>query len=122
MSRTFRPLATLDALDGAVRASHTQPVVLFKHSRTCGTSAIAHEEMEALLDDPHLTSDVFILYMQGDRPVSDAIAARFKVRHESPQVLIISNGTVAWHGSHWNVTAARVLAQLQTLAAATSQA
>ena len=36
--------------------------------------------------------------------LSRDIAAAVGVRHESPQVLILRDGHVAWHGSHWRVT------------------
>jgi bacillithiol system protein YtxJ len=39
-----------------------------------------------------------------DRPVSNAIAERLQVKHESPQALLIKNGKAVWHASHWNVT------------------
>ena len=37
----FLPLSTLHDLDDALAASMAGPVLLFKHSPTCGTSAMA---------------------------------------------------------------------------------
>ena len=46
------------------------------------------------------------------RPLSQAIEAKFGVRHESPQILIIEDGEVMWHASHRGVAPDRVRAAL----------
>lgn len=51
------------------------------------------------------------------RPLSQAIEAKFGVRHESPQVLIIEDGQVVWHASHRGVAPDRVRAALAGSAA-----
>lgn len=116
MPRAFRPLTTLDALDLAIQESQTHPVPVFKHSLTCGTSAEANEEMAALLDDSRMPTDIYLVRVQTERAISNAITDRFRIRHESPQVLILDRGSVVWHGSHWQVTASQVLAQLERAA------
>ncbi|MDP1570386.1 MAG: bacillithiol system redox-active protein YtxJ [Vicinamibacterales bacterium] len=102
---SMRELDSLDALDAALAASASRPVVLFKHSRTCGTSAQAYDEVTTLLDDDGLGADVYVVPVQTSRGVSNAIASRFQVRHESPQVFVVHDGHVAWHASHFRVTA-----------------
>jgi bacillithiol system protein YtxJ len=108
----FRQLSTLDDLDHAIAASHAEPIVLFKHSSTCGTSAMAREEMAELVADTQSTTPVYLLHIQSARAVSNAVAERFHLRHESPQVLIISRGDVIWHRSHFHVTATAVQSAL----------
>ena len=98
-------------LDDAIQRSFEQPVIIFKHSATCGTSAMAHEEIEAFVEGAPW-ADVFVVSVHGGRAVSDEIAARFKVRHESPQALVIKNGELAWHASHFRVTSSAVAAAL----------
>ncbi|HEX5069763.1 MAG TPA: bacillithiol system redox-active protein YtxJ [Vicinamibacterales bacterium] len=98
-------------LDEAIARSHEQPVVIFKHSATCGTSAMAHEEIEAFVDGAPW-ADVFVVSVHGGRAVSNEIAARFGVRHESPQALVIKNGELVWHASHFRVTSSAVAAAL----------
>jgi len=44
------------------------------------------------------------------RALSQALSARAQVRHESPQLLVLKNGGVVWHGSHWRVTGGAVRA------------
>ena len=107
----MRDLQSPADLEEAVRLSYEQPVVIFKHSATCGTSAMAHEEIEAFVEGAPW-ADVFVVSVHGGRAVSDEIAARFRVRHESPQALVIKNGVLAWHASHFRVTGEAVAAAL----------
>lgn len=99
----FRPLATRAELDAVIDASHTAPVILFKHSQSCGVSHMAKASL-ALGEVPVVHQVV----VQQARDVSDAIADQLGVRHQSPQVLVVSGGTAAWHTSHAGVTARRV--------------
>ncbi|MEM7357326.1 MAG: monothiol bacilliredoxin BrxC family protein [Acidobacteriota bacterium] len=43
--------------------------------------------------------------MQNARDVSNEIAQRTGVKHESPQALLMRDGTVTWHASHWSIQA-----------------
>lgn len=100
----FQPLTTAADIDAALDRSRTAPVILFKHSQTCGVSHMAR----AGLVEGDLPAPVLEVVVQRDRPLSDAIASRLGVRHESPQVFVVANGAVTWHSSHAGVTAARV--------------
>lgn len=102
----FKRLTTEAQLDRALEASRDRPVVLFKHSSTCGVSAAAYEQMVDVIDMD--AGDWYLIDVRTHRPVSNAIATRFGVRHESPQVLVLGSGRVRWHGSHFQVTAAAV--------------
>ncbi len=102
--RGLRALERVDELDGLVTASQVRPVIIFKHSPTCGTSAQAFEEIQDLLA-ASLDADIYVANVLRHRPVCQAIADRFGIRHESPQVLVLRNGEVVWHGSHYRVTA-----------------
>ncbi|HUR21991.1 MAG TPA: bacillithiol system redox-active protein YtxJ [Vicinamibacterales bacterium] len=110
------PLETVADLDGALAGSATRPILIFKHSATCGTSGVALEEIEELvelLDEEALPVDVFVVGVQAARAVSNEIETRMRVRHESPQVLLISNGQVVWRASHFRVTAKAMTAALR---------
>jgi bacillithiol system protein YtxJ len=104
----FAPLETPERLESLVEESRVRPVIIFKHSPTCGTSAQAFDELESFLQDVDGGADVQLVDVLASRPLSQAIAARFGVRHESPQVLLLVDGRVRWHASHWRVTAAAV--------------
>jgi bacillithiol system protein YtxJ len=102
----LRALTSLDEFDRAVTASWSAPVLLFKHSATCGTSALAKEEIDAwLAAHPHPGALVYIVDVLQNRALARAIAERLRIRHESPQVLLLRDGEVTWHASHFNVSA-----------------
>lgn len=110
----MHPLETLDALDAALVQSAQRPAVIFKHSLTCGTSAMAMEEIQDLVSRGDVDADIHLVRIQQAREVSRAIEQRLGVRHESPQVLLVIDGKVVWHASHFRVMAAAVLAALQS--------
>src|SRR5688572_7305337 len=102
----FRVLAGDGDLDAQLAASHLAPVIVFKHSETCGVSHMARE----LLLDAGLPAPVHEMVVQRQRALSNRVASVLGVRHESPQVFVIARGTAAWHSSHSGVTPARVAA------------
>ena len=108
----LKVLSTLDGLDSALSGSSGRPLLLLKHSLTCGTSAYAHEEFEDFLSEPGPLVDACVVHVQPGRAVSNAIAERFGIRHESPQLLLISNGQVVWHASHHRITRREIAAAL----------
>ena len=94
----------MNQLDDLVQRSCGTPLLLFKHSPTCGISAQAFDELEMLQRDQS-TVDVVVVDVFSDRALSKAVADKFGIRHESPQALLMTGGTVRWHASHSRVTA-----------------
>ncbi|MEO6223643.1 MAG: bacillithiol system redox-active protein YtxJ [Vicinamibacterales bacterium] len=115
MGYGLKELATVADLDAAVSASATQPILIYKHSLTCGTSGMAYEELLDVVTGSMLPGTAFMVTIQTARGVSRAIEERLRIRHESPQVLLVSEGRVVWHASHFRVTARRIAAALQAV-------
>ena len=86
-------------------ASREAPVLFFKHSLTCPVSSRAFGEYQRFLAErPEDDGTVYTLVeIQNARDVSNEIAERTGVRHESPQALLLRGGEVAWHASHWSI-------------------
>ncbi|WLD92398.1 bacillithiol system redox-active protein YtxJ [Alkalihalobacillus sp. AL-G] len=80
-----------------------QPFYFLKNSTTCPISQSAFEEVEHFSED-HPNSPVYFLNVQDSRELSNRIAEHFKVKHESPQLFLISNDQVLHHDSHWKIT------------------
>ena len=108
----LQPLTELTAVDALLGESQQRPIVLFKHSPTCGISAHVHHNLMPLVHDETLDADWYVISVRAHRDVSDAIADRLKVWHASPQVIVLRNGAVVWHGSHFGVSARSVLRAL----------
>lgn len=94
----------MDSLDDLIRRSHEAPILVFKNSPTCGTSAMAFDELEAFRQAAPDTAVVVVDVLR-ERALAREIAARFGIRHESPQALLLQDGSVRWHASHYRVTA-----------------
>ena len=109
MENHFDRLTEASELEGLIARSFREPAVIFKHSDDCGISSRAYAEMTAL-DRP-----IGLVTVQTARAVSDEIEARLGVAHETPQVLIVSDGKVAWTASHVRVKAAAVEAALEAV-------
>ncbi len=93
-------LDTMEQLDTIVENSKTTPQAIFKHSTRCGVSrmVIGQFKKEYALEEGQL--DLYYLDLIANRVISNEIANRFNVVHESPQLLVIKNGVVVKHASH----------------------
>ena len=80
-------------------ASEQAPVVLLKHDPFCGISLAA---VRALATVP---APVHVVDVARQHELSDRLAERTGVRHESPQVLVLRGGAVVWSASHRAITA-----------------
>jgi len=95
---------TIPALDALIARSNETPVWLFKHSLTCGVSSYAWSELQRFAAESPEDGAVFaVIEIQVARPVSDALAQRTGVRHESPQIFLLRQGQVAWQASHYGI-------------------
>jgi bacillithiol system protein YtxJ len=76
---------------------------LLKHSLTCPVSHAAYQEYQKFANElPNVPA--FFLAVQDSRSMSNEIAERYQVKHESPQVILFYNNEVVWHASHWKIT------------------
>lgn len=92
-------LESMAQLETIAENSKSKTQVIYKHSSTCGISRMVLN-MFTETYDTDLDIDLYFLTIQNHRDVSNAIADKFVVRHESPQLLIIKNGEVVFHTSH----------------------
>ena len=100
-------LSTVAEFDALVAESFERPVVILKHSDSCGRSAYAMETVFGELERwAQGVKDVScrVVVVQEHRELSDAIERRLKIRHHTPQLILIRHGRVVWHASHWGIT------------------
>jgi len=99
-------LRGVEDIDTLLTESASRPVLLLKHSYSCGTSAQAFDELLVHLDERAAHDVRFAMVtVQTHRAVSNAVATRLGIRHETPQALLVRNGAVVWQASHFRVTA-----------------
>lgn len=98
MEANFNPVSDAATLEELFARSHSEPVLLFKHSNACPISARAYSQMTAV------KTPVAIVVVQKNRDISREVEQRTGVRHETPQALVIRNGRVVWDASHFDIT------------------
>ena len=102
MGNNFSRITEVAELESLIDRSKQGPVVIFKHSLTCPISASAFEKMQ------RYEGAVDLVEVQRARALSNEIAQRLGVRHESPQIIVVRNGQVLWDASHFKITAEAV--------------
>jgi len=98
-------LERLEDLDALLARTTDRPLFLYKHSLACGTSAYALDELTEHLHAGPAGADYAMVAVQTHRDVSNEIARRLGVRHETPQVILVRDGHAVWSASHFRVTA-----------------
>lgn len=76
---------------------------LLKHSLTCPISHAAYQEYEKYAGSDQ-SIPTYFLAVQDARPLSNEVAEKFEIKHESPQAFLIKNGEPVWNASHWKIT------------------
>lgn len=100
MEPKFDTIKDEKALETVLASSHDAPVVLFKHSTTCPISGAAYREMSKFNASP-----VALVIVQTARSISNEIAERTGITHQSPQAIVVRNGVAVWSASHYDITA-----------------
>jgi bacillithiol system protein YtxJ len=109
----WNALNDLGELDAIVAVSSTQPVLIFKHSTRCSISSTALNRLERSWNDADSNHTLpYYLDLIAHRDISQAIATRFGIEHQSPQALVIKNGVCIYHASHFDIQYAELLKQL----------
>ena len=80
--------------------SNEKPVAIFKHSTRCGISSMAMESLKVGWAWTESDLDFYFLDLIKHRDISNDIANRFGVIHQSPQLLLIKSGQVEDKTSH----------------------
>ena len=91
-------------LNRAVKESFTnRGVVIFKHSTRCSISSVAKARLDNGWDFKEDLPTYLIDLIQY-RSLSNLIAEKFNIAHESPQLLLIKDGECVYHNSHMNIS------------------
>jgi len=100
----MKTLNTIEDIEKVVEQSEEGSVVIFKHSTTCPISEHARERVVAGIESGEITAPVYEVVVQEAREVSDAIADKLDVQHESPQAIVLRRGAAVFHASHGDIT------------------
>ena len=92
-------LTDLGQLNEILQLSNDKPVIIFKHSTRCSISRMALKNFENEYDLGEKVTSYF-LDLIAFRDISNEIASRFEVVHQSPQLLLIVGGKSVFDVSH----------------------
>jgi len=98
-------LSTIDQLNKIDKESDQQPIAIFKHSTRCGTSSMALRQFEKQFETDNTKVKLYFLDLLSSRDVSNEIAIRFQVFHQSPQLIVLKEGNTIHHSSHYQIDA-----------------
>lgn len=98
------PLTDLGQLNEIIELSNEKPVAIFKHSTRCSVSRMALKQFENEFNSAD-SVETYFLDLIAYRDVSNEIATRFQVVHQSPQVLLIKEGKSVYNASHSDIDA-----------------
>ncbi|HET7360644.1 MAG TPA: bacillithiol system redox-active protein YtxJ [Salinimicrobium sp.] len=103
------PLTEINQLDEIEAESLNASVAIFKHSTRCGISKMVLRKFESEYSGDEKGAKLYFLDLLKYRGISNEIANRYGVRHESPQLIVLKGGKVVSHASHQAIEAEMVV-------------
>ena len=92
-------IMTLDNWSEVLEQSKLKPCLVLKISMTCISSISALKEYKAL----QTQLPKYLVIVQMERVVSNAIACDLQVKHESPQLIILQGKKGIWQATHYKI-------------------
>ena len=89
--------------DTEILIDNTNYVVIFKHSPRCIISRIVFDRFEKDYKKTVENVEFAIVDVISQNKISDHVSHIFKIRHESPQLILIKNNNVLLSLSHENI-------------------
>ena len=110
------PVQSIEGVDELVARSAENPILIFKHSTRCGISSLALDRLIRQWNEEVMPSVKPVMVdVIANRSISDYIADRFNIIHESPQAIILSQGEVVYHTSHMGINFAAIESVIRPL-------
>lgn len=108
----WHQLTSLHQVDEIWEKSFEKPQLYFKHSTRCSISSMALRRFEQSNCQNNEQLDCHFLDLLSYREISNYIAEKSKVMHQSPQIIVVKNGEVILHDSHGMIDGNEVLKKL----------
>lgn len=109
---TWTPIEHLGQIEEIIALSEQIPVIIFKHSTRCSISRMALKNFENEYDLGK-NVEAYFLDLISYRDVSNEIASRFNVVHQSPQLLLIVGGKSVYDVSHSSIDAQELKSKIK---------
>jgi bacillithiol system protein YtxJ len=99
----WKSLTDITLTNEIVENSHQKTAVIFKHSTRCGISRMVLKEFENQQNKNENLIDFYYLDLLNHQDISTKLAEQFSVEHQSPQILVLKNGQLKNHDSHYGI-------------------
>lgn len=99
----WNDLTDMQQLEEIVSASDNIPIVIFKHSTRCDMSSAMLRKFEAKFDFKENQLTPYYLDLIQFRDISNEIASRFEIKHESPQIILLKDGKATGNAAHRDI-------------------
>lgn len=111
----WNELTDLEQVNNISRESSKQKVLIFKHSTRCSVSRAVLDRLERSWKDEEMKMvKPYFLDLISYRQISNAIAEKFDIEHESPQVIIAEKDKPVYHQSHFGISYADLRNAIKT--------
>ena len=102
----FIPLEKQEQLQTISEANNYQ--LILKHNTTCPISKGVLERLQEEGQSIAQVNNIYVLDLLAHRELSNTIAGRFGVPHQSPQLLLIKDGRCTYHEWGFDIAAKEV--------------
>ena len=96
-------LENKEQIDQALESSTKKQIAFFKHSTRCGISVQVKTRLEEQWDIDVEELDLYYLDLLSYRSLSDYIAEKTQVIHQSPQLIVVKDHKVIYNSSHFSI-------------------
>ena len=98
-------LTEMQQVGHLISESFDKPVFIFKHSTKCAISRMALKQFESHYNIDEGAVDPYFLDLLNYREISNEIADRLEVTHQSPQLILVMSGKCIYTSSHSDIDA-----------------
>jgi len=108
----WNQLTTEDQLEAVIEESKNTPVLIFKHSTRCSISSMVKNRLERSWNFDNELKPYYLDLIQY-RNVSNLIAQKLNVEHQSPQAIVLKDKNVHYDASHMSISLDRAIELLK---------
>lgn len=90
-------------LDSIEQESKSVPVLIFKYSTRCNLSTFMLKKFEKKFDYEEGSVKPYFLDIRAFRNISDEIAIRYGIAHQSPQIILLKDRRAVYYANHEHI-------------------
>ena len=107
-------LKSTSQIDEITNDNSSETILILKHSTRCSISSMAMNRLEGSWNESKTPIKTYYLDLIAHRDISNYIADKFSVYHQSPQVLLIKNGDCFYEETHMGIRYEEIVEQIAT--------